>query len=103
MTRLRTSSQTPAQAVPASAARREDIRPASRLPLLYSARMIPLHVNGERREAADSRRNLLSYLRFDLGLTGSKYGCGEGLCGACTVLVCRARHYKRRSVMSPME
>ena len=34
-----------------------------------------------------SRRNLLSYLRFDLGLTGSKYGCGEGLCGACTVLV----------------
>jgi aerobic-type carbon monoxide dehydrogenase small subunit (CoxS/CutS family) len=33
------------------------------------------------------RRNLLSYLRFDLGLTGTKYGCGEGLCGACTVLV----------------
>ena len=32
-------------------------------------------------------RNLLSYLRFDLGLTGTKYGCGEGLCGACTVLV----------------
>jgi aerobic-type carbon monoxide dehydrogenase small subunit (CoxS/CutS family) len=49
--------------------------------------MVTLTVNGERREAADGRRNLLSYIRFDLGLTGSKYGCGEGLCGACTVLV----------------
>jgi aerobic-type carbon monoxide dehydrogenase small subunit (CoxS/CutS family) len=46
-----------------------------------------LVVNGESREGADARRNLLSYLRFDLGLTGTKYGCGEGLCGACTVLV----------------
>lgn len=49
--------------------------------------MTTLEVNGERRECGDSRRNLLSYLRFDLGLTGTKYGCGEGLCGACTVLV----------------
>jgi aerobic-type carbon monoxide dehydrogenase small subunit (CoxS/CutS family) len=49
--------------------------------------MTTLYVNGERREDADARRNLLSYLRFDLGLTGTKYGCGEGLCGACTVLV----------------
>ena len=49
--------------------------------------MISIHVNGEVREAPDPRRNLLSYLRYDLGLTGSKYGCGEGLCGACTVLV----------------
>src|SRR3989441_191113 len=46
-----------------------------------------LTVNGEERQASDPRRNLLSYLRFDLGLTGTKYGCGEGLCGACTVLV----------------
>ena len=46
-----------------------------------------MHVNGERHEAPDNRRNLLSYLRYDLGLTGTKYGCGEGLCGACTVLV----------------
>src|SRR5690606_31693763 len=53
----------------------------------YPAAMVNLHVNGEPHEAPDSRRNLLSYLRFDLGLTGSKYGCGEGLCGACTVLV----------------
>jgi len=32
-------------------------------------------------------RNLLWTLRTKLGLTGAKYGCGEGLCGACTVLV----------------
>jgi aerobic-type carbon monoxide dehydrogenase small subunit (CoxS/CutS family) len=49
--------------------------------------MSNLTVNGESREAANQGRNLLSYLRYDLGLTGSKYGCGEGLCGACTVLV----------------
>jgi nicotinate dehydrogenase subunit A len=46
-----------------------------------------LTVNGEDRDAPNARRNLLSYLRFDLGLTGTKFGCGEGLCGACTVLV----------------
>lgn len=44
-------------------------------------------VNGEPREGPHPARNLLSFLRFDLGLTGTKYGCGEGLCGACTVLV----------------
>jgi aerobic-type carbon monoxide dehydrogenase small subunit (CoxS/CutS family) len=32
-------------------------------------------------------RTLLWVLRCDLGLTGAKFGCGEGLCGACTVLV----------------
>jgi aerobic-type carbon monoxide dehydrogenase small subunit (CoxS/CutS family) len=35
----------------------------------------------------DSERMLLWVLRSDLGLTGTKYGCGAGLCGACTVLV----------------
>ncbi len=49
--------------------------------------MASINVNGEPREAPDPGRNLLSYLRYDLGLTGTKYGCGEGLCGACTVLV----------------
>lgn len=49
--------------------------------------MVSLTVNGESQSAPDAQRNLLSYLRFDLGLTGTKYGCGEGLCGACTVLV----------------
>ena len=49
--------------------------------------MVSLVVNGEAREAENPQRNLLSYLRYDLQLTGTKYGCGEGLCGACTVLV----------------
>lgn len=47
-----------------------------------------LAVNGTRRQvAADPARSLLSVLRDDLDLTGCKYGCGEGRCGACTVLV----------------
>jgi aerobic-type carbon monoxide dehydrogenase small subunit (CoxS/CutS family) len=37
----------------------------------------------------DSDRSLLWVLRTDLGVTGPKYGCGEGLCGACTVLLNR--------------
>jgi aerobic-type carbon monoxide dehydrogenase small subunit (CoxS/CutS family) len=35
----------------------------------------------------DSERPLLWVLRSDLGLTGTKYGCGEGTCGACTVVM----------------
>jgi len=35
----------------------------------------------------DPERMLLWILRDELGLTGTKYGCGEGICGACTVLV----------------
>jgi aerobic-type carbon monoxide dehydrogenase small subunit (CoxS/CutS family) len=47
-----------------------------------------LHVNGSRRPLhADAERSLLSVLRDDLDLTGTKYGCGEGRCGACTVLI----------------
>ena len=49
---------------------------------------IDLTVNGRRhRVDADSERTLLSVLREELSLTGSKYGCGEGQCGACTVLL----------------
>jgi aerobic-type carbon monoxide dehydrogenase small subunit (CoxS/CutS family) len=39
------------------------------------------------RVQADAERSLLQVLRHDLDLTGSKYGCGEGKCGACTVLI----------------
>jgi aerobic-type carbon monoxide dehydrogenase small subunit (CoxS/CutS family) len=47
-----------------------------------------LHVNGAKRPIdADAERTLLSVLRDDLDLTGCKYGCGEGKCGACTVLI----------------
>jgi aerobic-type carbon monoxide dehydrogenase small subunit (CoxS/CutS family) len=47
-----------------------------------------IHVNGTRhRINTDGERPLLSVLRDDLDLTGSKYGCGEGRCGACTVLL----------------
>jgi aerobic-type carbon monoxide dehydrogenase small subunit (CoxS/CutS family) len=49
-----------------------------------------LHVNGSIHPVAtDEDRSLLDVLREDLGLTGTKYGCGEGECGACTVLVGR--------------
>jgi aerobic-type carbon monoxide dehydrogenase small subunit (CoxS/CutS family) len=52
------------------------------------ATVTELHVNGARRRIdADADRSLLSVLRDDLDLTGSKYGCGEGRCGACTVLI----------------
>jgi aerobic-type carbon monoxide dehydrogenase small subunit (CoxS/CutS family) len=39
------------------------------------------------RLTVDGERKLLWVLRTDLGLTGTKYGCGEGICGACTVLI----------------
>lgn len=52
------------------------------------ARITELLVNGVRhRVDAEPGRTLLSVLRDDLDLTGTKYGCGEGRCGACTVLV----------------
>ena len=47
-----------------------------------------LNVNGVKREVTvDPDVALLTVLRDHLDLTGSKYGCGEGACGACTVLI----------------
>ncbi len=50
--------------------------------------LIRFVVNGVAREAAlEPDRSLLMVLRDELGLTGAKPGCGEGACGACTVLL----------------
>jgi aerobic-type carbon monoxide dehydrogenase small subunit (CoxS/CutS family) len=63
-------------------------------------RVKELHVNGTRYEIdADAERSLLGVLRDDLDLTGTKYGCGEGQCGACTVLIDGA---PRRSCITPV-
>jgi aerobic-type carbon monoxide dehydrogenase small subunit (CoxS/CutS family) len=49
---------------------------------------ITFSVNGRQRTVAtDPQRTLLEVLREELGLTGTKYGCGEGRCGACSVLI----------------
>ncbi len=50
--------------------------------------MISLEINGSRHEAdVDQDMPLLWVLRDSLGLVGTKYGCGTGVCGACTVLL----------------
>jgi len=49
---------------------------------------ITFTVNGQQKTVTtDPQRPLLEVLREDLGLTGTKYGCGESQCGACTVLI----------------
>ncbi|MCP4716165.1 MAG: (2Fe-2S)-binding protein [Deltaproteobacteria bacterium] len=49
---------------------------------------ITLRVNGENHGVdVDPQKPLLWVLREEIGLTGTKYGCGIGLCGACTVLL----------------
>jgi aerobic carbon-monoxide dehydrogenase small subunit len=51
-------------------------------------KLIKFKVNGLEREIlAEPRQTLLDCLRYDLGLTGAKEGCGNGNCGSCTVLV----------------
>ena len=63
-------------------------------------RIIRLTVNGQSRTVTtDPQRPLLQVLREDLQLTGTKYGCGEGSCGACTVLV---NGQRTRSCLTPV-
>ena len=63
------------------------------------ARVTSLLVNGATRKVdADAQSSLLSVLREQLDLTGTKYGCGEGQCGACTVLI---DGVPRRSCLTP--
>lgn len=64
----------------------------------YNERM-ELVVNGKRSTVSvDPERPLLWVLRNELDLTGAKYGCGEGMCGACTVLIEGVAH---RSCVTP--
>jgi len=65
-----------------------------------AAKITEIHVNGAR-YAIDAAPDtpLLSVLRDQLDLTGSKYGCGEGQCGACTVLI---DGNPRRSCITPV-
>src|SRR5260370_13923190 len=73
--------------------RRADIvgKSRSRWPRERGSSMeIRITVNGaEHPVTADDGRSLLEVLRDDLGITGPKLGCGEGACGACTVLIGR--------------
>jgi len=62
------------------------------------SKITKLHVNGTIKTIdAEEWESLLSVLRDQLDLTGSKYGCGEGQCGACTVLV---EVFSRRSCIT---
>jgi aerobic-type carbon monoxide dehydrogenase small subunit (CoxS/CutS family) len=64
------------------------------------AKVTQLNVNGSLRTVdADPEASLLGVLRDQLDLTGSKYGCGEGQCGACTVLI---NGSARRSCITPV-
>jgi aerobic-type carbon monoxide dehydrogenase small subunit (CoxS/CutS family) len=60
----------------------------SRQSSVQSSRITEIRVNGRKYSInADPETPLLTVLREQLDLTGSKYGCGEGQCGACTVLI----------------
>jgi aerobic-type carbon monoxide dehydrogenase small subunit (CoxS/CutS family) len=64
------------------------------------AKPIELQINGKSYSVhSDPETTLLSVLRDELNLTGTKYGCGEGQCGACTVLISGT---PRRSCQMPV-
>jgi aerobic-type carbon monoxide dehydrogenase small subunit (CoxS/CutS family) len=61
-------------------------------------------VNGQRQSVTtDPNRPLLDVLREELHLTGAKYGCGEGECGACTVLIDGKRAFSCTTAVSKVE
>ena len=67
---------------------------------LEMRKRMTLHVNDSKhRIETDTARSLLNVLRDELSLMGSKYGCGEGQCGACTVLI---DGRPRRSCITPV-
>src|SRR6266487_5946788 len=66
----------------------------------HMLRITELNINGIKHSVdVDADTSLLSVLRDQLDLTGSKYGCGEGQCGACTVLI---NGLPRRSCITPV-
>jgi aerobic-type carbon monoxide dehydrogenase small subunit (CoxS/CutS family) len=67
---------------------------------VFMAKPIQLEINGKRYSVdCEPQTPLLTALRDEVGLTGTKYGCGEGQCGACTVLLDGAA---RRSCQIPV-
>src|SRR5438477_11138954 len=61
---------------------------------------ISFTINGKSRTVStDPERPLLDVLREDLQLTGAKYGCGEGKCGSCSVLLGDKRIFSCRTPM----
>src|SRR5690606_13796581 len=70
----------------ASAARRQADRGSRNM--TATSVEVRFTVNGEEvREIVEARKNLVDFLREDLGLTGTHVGCEHGVCGACTVRV----------------